>query len=262
MALVLAAEDDASTSERWIIAGVAILLAFVIAYVVDRMLARRGEQMAAGVADVVTGAAEPGGRLPTTIPVHLEHNPSHDNFPGENGELRYGEGLFMGYRGYDHRRIPPRYPFGHGLGYTTFDIGVPTTSGPSFRPGGRLTVSVPVTNTGARAGSEVVQCYVAPASSRLARPPKELKAFAKVRLEPGETTTVELSLDDRAFAYWDPGQPDWDDVSSRTLNMIAAGGGPERRDAGWQVDSGRYELLVGRSSADIAHRIETEVVAP
>ena len=77
-----------------------------------------GEQMAQGVADVLVGAAEPGGRLPTTIPVRLEHSPAHDNFPGENGVLRYGEGLFMGYRGYEHRCIAPRFPFGHGLGYT------------------------------------------------------------------------------------------------------------------------------------------------
>ena len=87
-----------------------------------------GEQMAEGVVSVLTGAADPGGRLPTTIPVHLEHNPSYDNFAGENGELRYGEGLFMGYRGYEHRRIEPRFPFGHGLSYTTFEMSEPVVS--------------------------------------------------------------------------------------------------------------------------------------
>ncbi len=121
-----------------------------------------GQEVDRAVADVLTGAAEPGGRLPTTIPVRLEHNPAHDNFPGENGELRYGEGLFMGYRGYEHRHIAPRFPFGHGLGYTTFELGEPVLSEPMFRPGATITVAVPVTNTGDRPGAEVVQCYVAP----------------------------------------------------------------------------------------------------
>src|SRR5437879_3390281 len=165
--------------------------------------------MAAALADVVTGVAEPGGRLATTIPMRIEHSPSYDNFPGENGEVRYGEGLFMGYRGYERRAIAPRHPFGHGLGYTTFAFGEPRLSSSTFTAGGSLTVSVPVTNTGARRGAEVVQCYVAPAATRLARPPQELKAFAKVALDPGETTTIDLVLDDRAFAYWDPGQPEW-----------------------------------------------------
>jgi beta-glucosidase len=214
------------------------------------------------VADVLTGREEPGGRLPTTVPVRIEHNPSHDNFPGENGELRYGEGLFMGYRGYDRRAIAPRFPFGHGLGYTTFEIGEPTVSAPTFRAGDVLTVSVPVTNTGARAGSEVVQCYVAPVSPRLARPQKELKAFAKVRLETGETATVDLALDTRCFTYWDPGQADWPHVSARPpLAVVGPGGATqERRAPGWQLDAGRYELLIGRSSADIAARHTVEVL--
>ncbi|HEY8060346.1 MAG TPA: glycoside hydrolase family 3 C-terminal domain-containing protein, partial [Acidimicrobiales bacterium] len=110
-----------------------------------------GQEMAAGVADVLVGGADPGGRLPTTIPVRIEHNPAHDNFPGENGELRYGEGLFMGYRGYEHRAVEPRFAFGHGLGYTTFAIGAPKLSSSMFRAGDTLTVSVPVTNTGDRA---------------------------------------------------------------------------------------------------------------
>ena len=129
-----------------------------------------GEQMASAVADVLTGAAEPGGRLPTTIPVRLEHSPAHDNFPGENGELRYGEGLFMGYRGYEHRCITPRFPFGHGLSYTEFSYGAPGLSEVTFAQGEVLTVSVPVTNVGQRAGTEVVQCYVAPSAPALAAP--------------------------------------------------------------------------------------------
>ena len=188
-----------------------------------------GEEMAPAVADILTGASEPGGRLPTTIPLRLEHSPSHDNFPGENGELRYGEGLFMGYRGFEHRCITPRYLFGHGLGYTTFELGEPRLSDGTFTPGGSVTVSVELRNVGDRAGSEVVQCYVAPEAPRLPRPPKVLKAFARVHLEPGVSTVVELQLDDRSFAYWDPGQADWEQWrpgsprSPRRLRRTTAG---------------------------------------
>lgn len=221
-----------------------------------------GEQMGAAVADILIGRSEPGGRLPTTIPAHLANNPSYDNFPGENGQLRYGEGLFMGYRGYEHRRIAPRYPFGFGLGYTTFELGDPQLSAVTFEPGDRLTVAVPVRNVGPRPGSAVVQCYVAPLSPRLARPPKELKAFAKVQLEPAESTTVELELVDRSFAYWDPGQPDWTIVTGHFSPEMAASGQvrvQDRRQPGWQVDPGRYEIVIGRSSADITGRAVVEI---
>ena len=211
-----------------------------------------GQEMAAGVAGVLGGELEPGGRLPTSIPLCLEHSPSYDNFPGENGEVRYGEGLFMGYRGYEHRRILPRFPFGHGLSYTTFTLGEPTVSARTIAPGDSVTISVPVTNTGPRPGSEVIQCYVAHSRPRLARPPKELKAFAKVRLEPGESSEVGLELNARAFAYWDPGQPDWEEVRGRQFDMFGDLSGRQvRRPAGWQVDDGDYEVLIGRSSADI-----------
>jgi beta-glucosidase len=212
-----------------------------------------GQELAGGLVDVLVGAAEPGGRLPTTLPMRLEHAPSHANFPGENGELRYGEGLFMGYRGYEHNAIAPRFPFGHGLSYTSFDLGEPTLSTTTHRSGETITVAIPVTNVGSRRGSEVVQCYVAPRSSRLARPPKELKAFGKVSLEPGETATVEIVLDDRAFAYWDPGQDDWDDVQAFVPEMFNFLSPPApRRERGWQVDAGSYEILIGRSSHDIS----------
>jgi beta-glucosidase len=218
-----------------------------------------GQEMGPALADVLTGAVEPGGRLATSVPVHLEHSPSHDNFPGENGELRYGESVFMGYRGFEHRRIEPRFPFGHGLGYTTFELGTPTLSSGTFRSGDALRVSVPITNTGTRSGSEVVQCYVAPTSPRLVRPPKELKAFQRVQLEPGESTVVELELDDRSFAYWDPGQADWPEISARAFSMFGAGDGPERRPPGWQVDPGSYDVLVGRSSTDLLAPVPVEI---
>ncbi len=219
-----------------------------------------GEEMAGGIADLLTGVCEPGGRLPTTIPFTLEHSPSYDNFPGENGQLRYGEGLFMGYRGYEHRCIEPRFPFGFGLGYTRFEFGDVVLSKAAFGAGGELRVSIEVRNVGDRSGATVIQCYVAPESTRLPRPLKELKAFSKVRLEPGSSTTVEMVLDDRAFAYWDPGQPDWEEVAGRFTQISPQVAGHDRRSPGWQVDPGRYEILIGRSSADIVARTWLDVV--
>ncbi|MFI5044995.1 MAG: glycoside hydrolase family 3 protein, partial [Acidimicrobiales bacterium] len=220
-----------------------------------------GEQMGPALADVLVGAADPGGRLPTTFPFRLEHSPSHDNFPGDNGELRYGESLFMGYRGFDHRAIEPRFPFGAGLSYTTFALGDPVLSSDTFTPGGSMSVSVPVTNTGTRAGSEVIQCYVAPAPCRLPRPPKELKAFVKVHLDAGESTIVELTLDDRAFAYWDPGQAEWAEIAGRVESMFGIGETAERRPPGWQVDPGPYQLVVGTSSRNLLAPCVVEVDA-
>ncbi len=229
-----------------------------------------GQEMAHAIVDVLTGEAEPAGRLPTTFPVRLEHNPSYGNFPGENGEIRYGEGLFVGYRWYDARHLPTRFAFGHGLSYTTFEIGTPqVVEGfvdglAGAGPGAVMRVSVPVTNTGTRRGAEVVQCYVAPCASRLARPVKELKAFEKVWLDPGETTTVTLELDaERAFAYWDPGDRTPDGAARGPAGIPELGGGPSRwrprAEAGWAVDPGDYELHVGRSAADIAHVVRVTV---
>ena len=176
--------------------------------------------MANALVDVLVGASEPAGRLPTTFPIRLEHNPSYGNFPGENGQIRYGEGVLVGYRWYEARRLPVRFPFGHGLSYTTFTIGEPRPSSSEILAGATLAVDVPVTNTGGRRGAEVVQCYVAPPSSRVVRPPKELKAFAKVWLDPGQTATVRLELDDRAFAYWEPGDPDWAAIQARLAGSV------------------------------------------
>jgi beta-glucosidase len=197
-----------------------------------------GQEMGGAIADIVFGDAEPGGRLPTTIPVRLEHNPSYGNFPGEFGELRYGEGVLLGYRWYEARWLPTRFPFGHGLSYTTFQLGAPAVA----TDGDVVTVTVPVTNTGSRRGAEVVQCYVAPPRPSLAvRPPKELKAFAKVWLDAGAQGHVQLTLDRRAFAYWDPTAADGDG-----------------RGGDWRVDPGVYELHIGRSSADLAHVVTVD----
>ncbi len=221
-----------------------------------------GQEMAGALADILVGDSEPGGRLPTTIPTQLEHNPSHANFPGENGVLRYGEGIFMGYRGYEHSAIVPRFPFGHGLSYTTFEFGEPTPSAATFQPGEPVIISVPVTNSGTRAGSDVVQAYVAPEAARLARPAKELKAFAKIWLEVGETKVVDLVLDPRSFAYWDPGQGDWVEARSKVPDLFSRNATPpDLRAPGWQIDAGRYDVFIGRSSANVALSCSVEVPA-
>jgi beta-glucosidase len=107
----------------------------------------------------------------------------------------------------------------------------------------------------------VVQCYVAPTVTRLVRPPKELAAFAKVWLDPGESTTVELVLDDRSVAYWECGQPDRDEISRRAAAVPMTGGRGPAADPGWRIDAGTYELHIGRSSADIAHVVTVDVVS-
>jgi len=217
-----------------------------------------GQEMANALAGVLTGALEPSGRLPTTLPVRIEDNPSYGTFPGENSTHRYGEGLLVGYRWYDARRRPSRFAFGHGLSYTSFSLGPPRLSSAVFVPGQQLTLTVAVTNTGRRAGAEVVQCYVAPRTPRLMRPVKELKAFAKVWVEPGETVDVTLELADRAFAYWDPGDEDW----WRLHDGAPPDTDRHRRNRGWAIDQGEYELCVGRSSVDIAHVAAVTVVGP
>jgi hypothetical protein len=199
-----------------------------------------------------------------TFPQRLEHNPSYGNFPAENGTVRYGEGLLVGYRWYDTKHIDARFVFGHGLGYTSTRFDEPTLSSPMFVAGDMLTIDVPVSNTGVRAGSEVVQCYVAPLDARVMRPDAELKAFAKVLLEPGEQATVRLTLDDRSFAYWQPADAAAAERAERVARDVPFTPAPAAvaTVAGWRVDPGRYELRIGRSSGDIAHRCIVEVRSP
>ncbi|MDH3704759.1 MAG: glycoside hydrolase family 3 C-terminal domain-containing protein [Acidimicrobiia bacterium] len=212
-----------------------------------------GQGMAEGLVDVLLGDTDPGGRLPTTFPVRAEQAPSHYSYPGENGRVRYGEGVFVGYRGYDVSGTEPAFCFGHGQSYATFDWG--EVDAPRAVDAGQpLTVRVPITNTSDRAGIEVVQLYVAPASTRLARPPQELKAFAKLRLGPGETATAELHLDGRAFAYYDPGLAEG--YKPAALGHAESSWASE---AGWRTDAGRYGLRLARSSRDIVAVAEIEV---
>ena len=186
-----------------------------------------GQAGGGAIADVLYGRVNPSGKLAETFPLRLADTPAYLNFPGENGEVRYGEGLFIGYRYYDARQIPVQFPFGHGLSYTAFAYGNPKVSTTSFRDVDGVTVSVDVTNTGKVAGKEIVQVYVHDHKSGLVRPPKELKAFAKVALKPGETKTVSLHLDFHAFAYYHPAYRQW------------------------ITEDGEFDLLIGASSADI-----------
>lgn len=159
-----------------------------------------GQAGGGALADVLFGVVNPSGRLAETIPLRLEDNPSWMNFPGEQGHVRYGEGVLVGYRYYVTAGVPVRYPFGYGLSYTTFETATldVETTGPDS-----AVVRVRVTNSGDRRGKHVVQIYVSTVAGPVRRPLRELRAFEKIELAPGETRTVELALDRRAFAYWD-----------------------------------------------------------
>jgi len=178
------------------------------------------------LADIVFGDVNPSGRLPTTFPRRLEDSPAFPHYPGENGVVRYGEKLLVGYRHYDKRDVAPRFCFGHGLSYTSF-----TYADLRLEPrGDGLRLSLEVTNTGERAGAEVVQVYVRDVEAAEDEPDKQLRQFERIELAPGETQTVTLDLPRRAFAYWD--------VAQHT----------------WAVKPGEREILVGASSRDIRLR--------
>jgi len=179
------------------------------------------------LADVLFGDVNPSGKLPTTFPVRLEDNPAFTNYPGENGRVRYGEGIFVGYRYYDKKQLAPLFPFGHGLSYTAFKYNNLRLNKKSLNPTGTLTVKVDVTNTGKVAGKEIVQLYVHDVKSTFARPEKELKAFAKVELKPKQMKTVTFTLNREAFWYFD-------DLRN-----------------GWNTEPGEFEVWVGASSRDI-----------
>ncbi len=187
-----------------------------------------GQEGAHALVEILTGEANPAGKLPMTYPRRLEDVPAFLSLPGER-QVHYGEGLFVGYRHYDRRDIEPLFPFGHGLSYTTFEYGA--LQAPAQSPLGRpVRVAVTVENQGQRAGAEVVQLYVGERNPTVARPIRELKRFAKVELLPGQSKTIEFLLDERAFACFD--------TASRS----------------WRVHPGEYELMAGSSSRDIRSR--------
>jgi beta-glucosidase len=172
-----------------------------------------GQETGNAIADVLLGKAEPGGRLPQSFPVKWSDNPAHSQdrkvYPGQNGEVEYREGVFVGYRHYDKHGIAPLFPFGFGLSYTSFALSDLAIDADRFETEGWVKATLGVANTGQRAGSTVVQLYVSPHNAPVERPEKELKAFAKLRLEPGAATTVTFDLDARAFAFFDAAQGKW-----------------------------------------------------
>jgi beta-glucosidase len=183
-----------------------------------------GQAGGSATAQLLFGLANPSGKLAESLPVQLRDTPAYLHFPGGDGHVRYGEGIYVGYRYYDTLEVPVAYPFGHGLSYTSFGYARLRCR----RIGrNRFEVSFTLTNTGSRPGAEIAQLYVRPLDPVLDRPVHELKAFAKVSLAAGESTTVSLTLDERAFAYWSPGR------------------------AGWTVDPGAAEIEVGASARDL-----------
>lgn len=214
--VVILNNGSAVTMGTWIDGAAAVLEAWMM-----------GQAGGGAIADVLFGKVTPSGKLAETFPLRLEDTPAYINYPGEAGKVRYGEGIFIGYRYYDTKHQPVLFPFGHGLSYTTFEYSAPRVSQTPFHDVDGVDVSVDVTNTGSVAGKEVVQVYVRDRVSALVRPLKELKGFAKVALEPGETKTVTVHLGFRAFAYYHPAY--------------------ER----WITEDGDFDILIGASSADI-----------
>jgi beta-glucosidase len=222
-----------------------------------------GQEMGAALADVLVGSTEPGGRLPVTIPEAIELTPAYGNFPDDGDSIVYGERLLVGYKWYQTRGLPVRFPFGHGLSFTTFAIGPPALSKLRWTPGDVLEITLDVANTGSRAGSEVVQCYVEPPQAPVFRPARELKAFCRVNLPAGERTEVTLRLNGRSFAHWHHSDARSAELRSRlavpflasaSFSSPSSGGR-----AGWRVEAGTYQLHLGRSSADIAWSLPIEV---
>ena len=217
-----------------------------------------GQEMGYALADVLFGQSDPGGRMAMTVPARYEHSPAHLNYPGENGVVRYGEGLFIGHRWFDARAIEPAVPMGHGLSYASFDWSEPrVTGGGDTEVADPVIVEVDVVNTGDRAGSDVVQVYVEPPPSLLHRPVRELKGFAKVHLAPGERTTARIVLTRRAFAYYDPGDQTPQGLDS--MSPVPAGESHKRTDPGWYVDPGPYTIWTARSSANLVHPAEVHL---
>ena len=193
-----------------------------------------GQEGGHALAAILFGDANPSGKLPVTLPKRYEDNPTYGHYPGENLQVDYAEGIYVGYRYYDTKKVEPAFPFGFGLSYTTFDYdnmgATPRLTYTGKTPNLGVVVDVSVQNTGTRAGGEVVQLYVKQNKPKIDRPVHELRGFQRVELQPGETKWVHFRLDRAAFSYWDP--------ATRA----------------WTADPGEYEIQVGSSSRDIRQK--------
>jgi beta-glucosidase len=196
-----------------------------------------GEAVGSAVANVLFGKVNPSGKLTVSFPKQMEDLAAFPEFPGENARNVYTEGIYVGYRYFEAKKITPLFPFGHGLSYTTFDYSGLKLSKSSISEADSLEVSFSIKNAGNVDGAEIAQLYIAPPPCRLRRPPKELKGFEKVFLKKGESKTVSIRLGARDFQYYDP------EFSS------------------WVADSGDYEILIGKSSADIVLRGTVELAS-
>lgn len=186
-----------------------------------------GQAVGEATSDILFGKVNPSGKLAETFPLKLEDNPSYLNFGGDGKTVNYSEGIFVGYRYYDKKKMNVLFPFGHGLSYTTFEYSNLRTDKATMKDTETIIVSVDVTNTGSVDGKEIVQLYVADLTGEISRPEKELKGFEKVNLKAGETKTVSFVLDKRAFAWYNTEISDW------------------------CVSDGEYKILIGKSSNDI-----------
>ena len=196
-----------------------------------------GQEGGTAVADVLFGDANPSGKLPMTFPKAWKDSPAHRFYPGQNGQTEYGEGIFVGYRYFDRPRAAvPLFPFGFGLSYTTFALSDLAVTPAKLLSGQKVSVAVKVRNSGTRAGAEVVQVYVREVRPRVERPVKELKAFRRVELKPGEVQDVKFLLDQSALSYYDS------------------------QKKAWQADAGRFEVQVGDSSRDIKLKAAFELL--
>ena len=186
-----------------------------------------GEGEGAAIAEILYGKENPSGKLAETFPVCLENTPAYLFYPGKDGQARYDEGLYVGYRYYDKKHIQPKYPFGYGLSYTSFEYKNIKLDKHSITDSEQLTVSCEITNAGSVKGKETIQLYVQDICSTVERPVRELKGFEKIELEPGETKTVSFTLDSRAFSYY------------------------ETRIKNWHVESGEFRIMIGASCMDL-----------
>lgn len=196
------------------------------------------------MADAITGKTNPSGKLPFSFPRRLEDNAAHhfgtEAYPGvevagSHPQEKYLEDILVGYRWHDTKKIPAMFAFGHGLSYTTFEVGKPSLSAGSIGADGSITITVPVTNTGSREGAQTVQLYITDVKSSLPRPAKELKAFEKVSLKPGETREVTFTVTPEALSYFDP----------------------ERHD--WVAEPGKFKAHIATASDDIKHTVQFEL---
>lgn len=192
-----------------------------------------GTESGNALASVLVGDVNPSGKLPFTFPAKLSDSPAHalNAFPGENGEVTYKEGILVGYRWFDAKKIKPLFSFGYGMSYTSFEYGKVTADKKIMTPADNISFTVPVKNIGSREGAEIVQLYIKDSKSTVLRPEKELKGFEKVYLQPGETKMVTFSIEKSALSYFDAVKHDW------------------------VAEAGNFEAIIGASSTDIKTKI-------